>query len=126
VNRYLEFDRYRELGGKLDEGGFALAEFDARMWIDGLTAKRLESVPDESPTWEKVGMLTFALIERNLLGMGGKEISSISNDGQSRSYESVEGKADELVRRYLGNEKTPDGVWLINPSGVMFGSAARA
>ena len=123
---YLDFDRYKELGGKLAEGLFVRAEFSARMKIDSLTHNRLESVPAESPVREKVQMLVFELIERQLLGMSGKELKSVSNEGQSRSYGSVEGKADELVRQYLGNEKTPDGVWLVDPSGVMFGSAVRA
>jgi len=123
---YLDFDRYKELGGKLAEGLFVRAEFSARMKIDSLTHNRLESVPAESPVRENVRMLVLELIERQLLGMSGKELKSVSNEGQSRSYGSVEGKADELVRQYLGNEKTPDGVWLINPSGVMFGSAVRA
>ena len=126
MRQYLDFDRYAELGGKLAEGLFARAEFSARMKIDDLTRGRLESVPEESPAWEKVRMLAFELVERQLLGMGGRELKSISNEGQSRSFGSVEGKADELVRQYLGNEKTPDGVWLINPSGVMFGAAVRA
>ena len=123
---YLDFDRYAELGGRLDRGKFARAEFSARMKIDGLTHGRLESVPDESPTREKVRMLVLELIERQLLGMGGKEVSSMSNEGRSVSYESSDGKAEELIRQYLGNEKTPGGVWLINPAGVMFGSAVRA
>ena len=123
---YLEFDRYKELGGKLAQGLFMRAEFSARMKIDALTHNRLESVPADSPVWEKVRMLILELVERQLIGMGGKELKSINNDGQSRTYESVEGKADELIRQFLGNEKTPDGVWLINPGGVMFGSAVRS
>ena len=126
MERYLEFDRYRELGGRLDGGRFARAVFSARLKIDGLTHGRLESVPGESPTWEKVRMLVLELVERQMLGMDGKEVSSMSNEGRSVSYESSDGKAEELVRQYLGNEKTPEGVWLINAGGVMFGSAVRA
>jgi len=123
---YLGYDLYREMGGRLDRGKFARAEFSARMKIDGLTHGRLEAVPEESPAWEKVRMLVLELVERQLLGMGGKEVSSMSNEGRSVSYESSDGKAEELVRQYLGNEKTPEGVWLINAGGVMFGSAVRA
>ena len=123
---YLEFDRYKELGGKLAQGLFMRAEFSARMKIDSLTHNRLESVPADSPVWENVRMLAFELIERGLLGLGGKELKSISINGQSLSYESIEGKAEELVKQYLGSATTPYGVYLINPSGVMFGKAVRA
>ena len=123
---YLDFDRYKELGGKLAEGLFVRAEFSARMKIDSLTHNRLESVPAESPVRENVRMLAFELIERQLLGIAGKEVSSESNEGRSVSYKINESAADDIIRQYLGNEKTPDGVWLVDPSGVMFGSAARA
>ena len=127
MKSYLDFDRYRELGGRLDKGKFARAEFSARMKIDGLTHGRLESVPDESPTWEKVRMLVLELVERGWLGdLDGVDLKSQSDEGTSETYESIEGKADAMIRQYLGNEKTPGGVWLINPTGVMFGSAVRA
>jgi len=127
VTSYLDFDRYAELGGRLDKGKFARAEFSARMKIDGLTHGRLESVPAESPTWEKVRMLVLELVERGWLGdLDGVDLKSQSDEGTSETYESVDGKADAMTRQYLGNEKTPDGVWLINPTGVMFGSAVRA
>ena len=127
MERYLDFERYGELGGRLDGGRFARAEFSARMKIDELTHGRLESVPDESPTWEKVRMLVLELVERGWLGdLDGVDLKSQSDEGTSETYESVDGKADAMTRQYLGNEKTPDGVWLINPTGVMFGSAVRA
>ena len=127
MTSYLDFDRYAELGGRLDKGKFARAEFSARMKIDGLTHGRLESVPAESPTWEKVRMLVLELVERGWLGdLDGVDLKSQSDEGTSETYESVDGKADAMTRQYLGNEKTPDGVWLINPTGVMFGSAVRA
>jgi len=127
VTSYLDFDRYAELGGRLDRGKFARAEFSARMKIDGLTHGRLESVPEESLVREKVRMLVLELVERGWLGdLDGVDLKSQSDEGRSESYESAEGKAEAMIRQYLGNEKTPDGVWLINPSGVMFGSAARA
>jgi len=124
---YLDFGRYAELGGRLGEGKFARAEFAARMRIDELTHGRLESVPEESPTWEKVRMLVLEIVERGWLGdLDGVDLKSQSDEGRSESYESPEGKADAMIRRYLGNEKTPGGVWLINPGGVMLGSAVRA
>jgi len=124
---YLDFDRYREMGGKLARGLFTRAEFSARMKIDDLTRGRLESVPPESPTWEKVRMLVLELVERGWLGdLDGADLKSQSDEGTSETYESTEGKADAMTRQYLGNEKTPDGVWLVNPTGVMFGSAVRA
>jgi len=124
---YLEYDFYKELGGKLAQGLFMRAEFSARMKIDSLTHNRLESVPADSPIWEKVRMLILELVERGWLGdLDGRDLKSQSDEGTSESYESIEGKAEAMIKQYLGNVKTPDGVYLINPTGVMFGDAVRA
>ena len=124
---YLGFDCYKEYGGKLQEGQFTRAEFSARMKIDEMTSGRLDSVPVESPTWEKVRMLVLELVERGWLGdLGGRDLKSQSDEGTSESYESIEGKAEAMIRQYLGNEKTPDGVYLISRTGVIFGEVARA
>jgi len=123
---YLEYGCYKELGGKLAQGLFTRAEFSARMKIDSLTHNRLESIPADYPVWEKVRMLILELVERGWLGdLDGRDLKSQSDEGTSESYESIEGKAEAMIRQYLGNEKTPDGVWLINPTGVMFGVAVR-
>jgi hypothetical protein len=114
---YLDFTRYQELGGKLDQLEFNRAVMTACSKIDDLTFNRLraffETATADNPLMVKVEYLAYELIERKLIGsLDGKEISSMSNDGRSVSFESNQGKAQEVIRAYLQNESV-DGVPLM-------------
>jgi len=99
---YLTFSRYLELGGELKEPEFIRAELMARIKIDSITFNRLQSLPSDDPVWEKVEYLVFELIHREYLGkLNGKDTTSESNNGRSVTWESREGKADDLIKMYL-------------------------
>ena len=113
---YLTFDDYTAMGGKLDEVSFTRKEFAARAAIDKATHGRIQNgVSDD--TAEKLKFLVLELIEQNMVGtMKGRKRSSESNNGLSVSYADDKGEAENLIRTYLANEQTTDGVPLINPS----------
>ena len=101
---YLTFNTYREMGGKLKEPEFTRAEMNAAMLIDKLTRNRLQKLEAGDPIWIKVKFLTLELIERGYMGnLNGGDVTSESNDGRSRSYESRDGRAEELIRTYLSS-----------------------
>jgi hypothetical protein len=119
---YLTYDGYKTLGGKLNEPDFNRAGFAACMEIDSLTADRLRG---EDPVREIVKRLVLELVERGYCGsLNGKEITSNGNDGRSQSYESNQGKATALIKKWLGNEKI-DGVFLIDRGGIQFVPVVR-
>lgn len=102
MTNYLEYSRYKELGGTLNEIQFTHAEFRARMFIDAKTFNRLSEFADDDPIWEKVEMLMFALISGNHLGqLNGRETQSESNSKISVTYKDTSGKALELIKMYL-------------------------
>ena len=99
---YLDFDTYKEMGGKLNEIQFTRAEMNAQMLIDKQTRGQLQKLEADDPIWEKVKFLVLELIERGYMGrLNGGDVTSESNDGRSRSYESKAGKAEDLIRMYL-------------------------
>jgi hypothetical protein len=99
---YLTFEDYQKLGGKLSEPLFTRAEMNARMLIDKLTRGQLQNYEADDPIWEKVRFLILELIERGYMGrLNGGDVTSESNDGRSKSYESRDGKAEDLIRMYL-------------------------
>lgn len=114
--QYLEYDKYEELGGSIEETPFNILEFEARRKIDERTFGRLKgmkNIPLE------VKMCTFALINTlNTYSMDStssrnKNIASESTDGYSVSYASgsqvqeiVKSKSaelNEIIRTYLLN-----------------------
>jgi hypothetical protein len=114
---YISWQRYQELGGKLEQLEFNRAVMTACSKIDDMSFNRLraffETATADNPLRVKVEYLVYELIERNLIGsLDGKEISSMSNDGRSVSFESNQGKAQEVIRAYLQNESV-DGVPLM-------------
>jgi hypothetical protein len=116
---YLEFQDYKELGGKLNEIDFRRAEINARMKIDSFTSSRLRGLPEDDPQWETIRFLILELIDRSYLGkLDGNEYTSVSNDGRSASFESKAGKADTLIKDYLSEVKV-DGVFVIDRGGII-------
>jgi hypothetical protein len=98
---FLEFTQYQELGGKLSETEFYRAERYARVKILSL-APQLRIKNDDDLIWDDVKFLQFELIERGYLGkLDGADKTSESNDGRSVSWESKEGKADNLIKDFL-------------------------
>ena len=116
TDQYLTHERYKELGGELSVLDFNRKEFTARKKIDAVTHGRIRlGISDE--TKETIEMLILELIKQNMVGtMKGRKRSSESNNGLSVSYADDKGEAENLIRTYLANEQTTDGVPLINPS----------
>jgi len=115
---YLDFNTYKEMSGKLKEPEFNRAEMSACSKIDTMTFNRLQAFFEELPKDDKLSVkvkfLVFELVERKLTGsLDGKEVTSESNDGRSRSYESSQGKAENLIRDYLTGEKDRKGIPLL-------------
>ena len=116
--KYLEYDKYLWLGGKLDITPFNLLEFEAEKIIDKYTFGRLKKINSQS---EEVIMCMFKLVsalnnyEQIKTQNGG--IVSESTDGYSVTYasstsETEKAKKDELkniVATYLCESKLADG-----------------
>ena len=115
---YLTFDNYQKMGGKFSELQFNRMEMNARSKIDFLTFNRLQAFFDGLPKNDslrlKIEYLVMELVERKLIGsLDGKEVTSESNDGRSRSYESNQNKAEQIIRDYLMGEKDHKGIPLL-------------
>lgn len=119
---YLTHDEYLEFGGNIeDETLYNRHEYRARMMIDLATLGRVNQVIAER---ESVKRCMYELIEKyeqerqqEASGIG---VTSVSNDGVSVSYGdsgSVLGAVNkictEVIRMYLGNECTEDGMPLL-------------
>jgi len=99
---YLDFNTYKEMSGKLKEPEFNRAEMNAAALIDKLTRDKLQTLEAADPLWIKVKFLVINLVDGEYFGkLDGKDVTSESNDGRSRSYESRDGKAEGLIRTYL-------------------------
>jgi len=78
------------------------------------------------PILETVKMLMLELIERGYMGkLDGEDYTNESQGRVSVSRESKAGKADQLIKDYLGNEYI-DGAPLIERSGIKFSPVRRA
>jgi len=85
-----------------------------------------EPKEEPHPLLETVKMLMLELIERGYMGkLDGEDYSSESQGRVSVSRESKAGKADQLIKDYLGNEYI-DGAPLIERSGIKFSPVRRA
>ena len=121
---YLTYQRYKELGGRHSETNFMRAEFNARMKINSVVntaaINRLKTLPPDSDIFNTLEMLTLELVERSYLGqLDGNDSTSYSNEGRSMSLESKEGKAEKMIKDYLGNAYIED-IPFISKSGISF------
>ena len=104
---YLEYTDYISLGGNLSEPDFLRHEFAARKEIDMLTFGRLQEI---DPIPDDLKMCTLELVERELCGnLDGQDFLSQGSGRLSATKESLKGKAEELIRKYLDGI-TVDGV----------------
>lgn len=118
---YLTYERYKQLGGTLDDTAFTLAEFKARKRVDYLTASRVQKMANVP---EAVTLCVFALIELETSIGAESQISSplvtsYNTDGYSESYGNiptiVESDAimNKTVRTYLTDERDDKGTPLL-------------
>lgn len=107
---YLTYEEYTKLGGRAScEAAYNRLEFWARKLIDMYTFGRLTGLPEQS---EAVKNLVFELLSSKENEGERGQVMSVSNDGYSENYAAVDSdkKAANLIRSYLANEKTADGV----------------
>ena len=103
---YLSFEEYGEMGGTLDSAAFNIANRKANAEIKRQTHNRLEAL---SVIPEEVKACAFELVQ--LYTSEAANISSISNDGVSITYQAVDLKADatSTIRGFLDSLEI-DGV----------------
>lgn len=116
-NKYLTYEEYVELGGKLSVSPFNILEYEARRKIDERTQSRLVDV-EVIPT--QVKMCVFNLIntidsylEQN--SNSSKNIASESIDGYSVSYIS----ASDIQQVLANKNKELDDVILTYLTGLI-------
>ena len=116
---YLTLDDFKKMGGTADEAAFERYEMKARRLIDRMTHGR---IANEDPVRRAVQLCTFELIaamaaEEAAGGIGGREITAMSNDGVSVSYAQQVGGMNArlagIVRAWLDGEHTESGVHLL-------------
>jgi len=111
MDRYLTYDEFKDLGGRLTELDFNRSEIAARSMIDVMTFNRLQG---ENPMREKVKYLMLELIVRKYVGnLDGIDIASHSTGRTSVSYNNSKGRAENLIRTYLQNERSLNGTPLL-------------
>lgn len=111
----LEYEAYRQWGGRLPEADFLRLELRARNELDRLTHGRLRG---EEPLRAAAQMAAFALAEAMHQAdvHGGGAVESLTNDGISVRYavpEDARAQYARIVREYLSGEKTASGTGLL-------------
>ena len=117
---YITQSEYENMEGSAGDAAFQRLELKARRIIDAATHGRISN---ETPVRESVRMCAFELIEMMAadearIGIGGKEIDSMSNDGVNIAYSTENGQnADarrrDIIRQWLLSETTANGTSLL-------------
>lgn len=108
----LTHDEYTTMGGTLSKDEFVRYGIRAETMLVKMTHGRCKRDAQARLT---VKCAAFDLIQamRGDDANGGREVASVSNDGVSVSYAAtghVENRYSDIVRSYLANETTDDGV----------------
>lgn len=116
-NKYLTYEEYVELGGKLSVSPFNILEYEARRKIDERTQSRLVDV-DVIPTQVKMCMFNLintinSYLEQN--SNSNKNIASESIDGYSVSYVS----ASDMQQVIVTKNKELDDIVLTHLTGLI-------
>lgn len=109
---YLTYNDYTDMGGTLSEAAYTRLEYKARRLVDTYTFDRVKAL---EPTPESVKMLMFELVALGDQDDNGGPVSSVSNDGYSKSYVVADNstKAENLIRSYLAGEVDMEGMPLL-------------
>ena len=116
-NKYLTYEEYVELGGKLSVSPFNILEYEARRKIDERTQSRLVDV-EVIPTQVKMCMFNLINIIDSYLeeiSNSNKNIASESIDGYSVSYIS----ASDIQQVLANKNKELDDVILTYLTGLI-------
>jgi hypothetical protein len=115
---YLTHEDFTAMGGSIDAALFPRLEAKARAFINSVTHGR---VADDTPVRDAVRNCMFELIvcmhaDESTVGMTGREIASMSNDGVSVSFATDNARSigyNAIARCWLLNETTAAGVPLM-------------
>lgn len=116
--QYLDYIRYKEIGGALDQMTFNKYYIKAVNKIDTFTDYRIKENTATAPT--NIDFLAAELIDHlfsSELKMA-ENISSVSNDGFSESYKAPDNSqfnktSNSIITSYLLGQYDDDGVELI-------------
>ena len=106
--RYLSFDEYTQMGGKLSEAEFDRFAYRAEKEIKNATFGRVETL---CPIPEAVKRCMFELItylSSTAANGGNQSVTNVSNDGYSVAYaepKSVQSQIYDIIRTYLAEEE---------------------
>lgn len=122
---HLTYDEYMEMGGAAEQAAFSMLEVKANRLVDTLTHGRLAG---ETPLRQTVKYCLMQLVDAMAAdaamdGGTGREVSSISNDGVSVTFEGGSSAAragsstalrnTRIVREWLDGEVSDRGVNLL-------------
>lgn len=116
-NKYLTYEEYVELGGKLSVSPFNILEYEARRKIDERTQSRLVDV-ETIPTQVKMCMFNLINTINSYLDQNSnsnKNIASESIDGYSVSYVS----ASDMQQVIVTKNKELDDIVLTHLTGLI-------
>lgn len=115
---YLEYGDYAQMGGELEPDVYERLAAKAERLIDRATHARLKAqanVPD-GVKYCIMELINAIQADEIMGGMSaGREISSMSNDGVSVSFNAMAASARymEIIRQWLDGETTEAGVHLL-------------
>ena len=115
---YLEYGDYAQMGGELEPDVYERLAAKAERLIDRATHARLKaqaSVPD-GVKYCIMELIDAIQADESMGGMSaGREISSMSNDGVSVSFNAmaVSARYMEIIRQWLDGDTTEAGVHLL-------------
>lgn len=109
----ITYERYRELGGNLDDAAFNLYCYEAERKVHSATHGRIKRITE--PVERCIVRLTELLSASDIAK---DKIASWSNDGVSQSIKAVsqeeyETKAENIILEYLSKETDERGVPLL-------------
>lgn len=103
MEKYLTYDKYQELGGKLEEAPFELLEYKSRKQIDKYSFGRLvDGIPTDIKEDIELAMMNLIDFNEKNEGSISGNLASESIDGYSVSYGSSE-DVEEKIKNYIGD-----------------------
>lgn len=108
MRKYLSFDNYKDMGGKLSKAEFDRFAFRAECELNNATFGRLaklENIPESVKRCEFELITYFSLTTKN---GDNSSITSVSNDGYSISYseqKSPQSQIQDIIYTYLADDE---------------------
>ena len=115
---YLDYGDYAQMGGELEPDVYERLAAKAERLIDRATHARLKAEPTvpDGVKYCIMELINAIQADESMGGMSaGREISSMSNDGVSVSFNAIAASARymEIIRQWLDGDTTEAGVHLL-------------